>query len=203
MPTKAEGRKIEVLPDPFEWSDGSGRIASFADWAKRRGEIAKEIQHYEIGEKPVVDASAVSAQMDGNTLRVAVTVGGETLNLSAEITYPTEGEAPYALMIGTSGISLPSDVFKGRPIARMTFSESQVNSYSQMGGSSDRTKFNFVRLYPDLIDNGAYSEWAWGLSRLCWAPKSPKSTWPALVSQAAPMPVRWPCSAEPSTSAWH
>ena len=166
LPTKAEGRKIEVLPDPFEWSDGSGRIASFADWAKRRGEIAKEIQHYEIGEKPVVDASAVSAQMDGNTLRVAVTVGGETLNLSAEITYPTEGEAPYALMIGTSGISLPSDVFKGRPIARMTFSESQVNSYSQMGGSSDRTKFNFVRLYPELIDNGAYSEWAWGLSRL-------------------------------------
>ena len=166
LPTKDQSKKIDVLTDPFEWSDGSGRVGSFADWARRRGEIAKEIQHYEIGEKPAVDASAISAQMDGNTLRVDVTVNGETLSLSAEITYPSVGEAPYALMIGTSGISLPSAVFEGRPIARMTFSERQVNAYSQMGGSSDRSTYNFVRLYPELIDNGAYSEWAWGLSRL-------------------------------------
>ncbi|MBR6077865.1 MAG: hypothetical protein IKP63_05890, partial [Paludibacteraceae bacterium] len=28
------------------------------------------------------------------------------------------------------------------------------------------TTYPFVHLYPDLIDNGAYSEWAWGFSRL-------------------------------------
>ena len=166
LPSKDEARKIDPLPDPLEWSDGSGRVTEFSDWSQRRGEIAKEIQHYEIGTKPVVDPSAVVASMDGNTLKVAVTVNGQTLNLSATINYPSVGEAPYALMIGTSGISLPSAVFSGRPIATMTFSESQVNSYSQMGGSSDRSSYNFVRLYPELINNGAYSEWAWGLSRL-------------------------------------
>ena len=163
LPTKAQGEKVDALPDPFKWSDGSGRVADFSDWAQRRGEIAKEIQHYEIGTKPVVDPSAVVASMDGNTLNVTVTVNGETLNLSATIEYPSTGEAPYALMIGTSGISLPAAVFAGRPIARMTYNEKQVNGYGQFGGTDAR---DFERLYPELSSNGAYSEWAWGLSRL-------------------------------------
>ena len=166
LPSKDQAKKVDPLTDPFEWSDGSGRVTDFADWAKRRGEIAKEIQHYEIGTKPVVDPSAVVASMEGNTLKVAVTINGETLNLSATINYPTVGEAPYALMIGTSGISLPSDIFSSRPIATMTYSESQVNNYSQFGSPAGRGNYEFDRLYPELKDNGAYSEWAWGLSRL-------------------------------------
>ena len=166
LPAKDQAPKVDPLPDPLAWSDGSGRATDFSDWARRRGEIAKEIQHYEIGTKPAVDASQVKASMDGNKLIVDVTVGGETLQLSAEIKYPSTGEAPYALMIGTSGISLPSAVFSGRPIATMTFSESQVNSYSQFGTPPGRGNYAFDRLYPDLKDNGAYSEWAWGLSRL-------------------------------------
>ena len=43
---------IEELPDPFEWSDGRGRITGFSDWKYRRAEIKEEIEHYEIGEKP-------------------------------------------------------------------------------------------------------------------------------------------------------
>ena len=166
LPTKDETQRIDPLPDPFAWADGSGRVTDFSDWAQRRGEIAREIQHYEIGTKPVVDPSAVKAEMDGNTLKVTVTVNGETLNLSATITYPSTGEAPYALMIGTSGISLPAEIFRSRPIATMTFSEAQVNNYSQFGSPAGRGNYEFDRLYPDLTDNGAYSEWAWGLSRL-------------------------------------
>ena len=166
LPSRDEARKIDPLPDPLEWSDGSGRVTDFSDWAQRRGEIAKEIQHYEIGTKPVVDPSAVKATMDGNTLRVDVTVNGQTLQLSATISYPNNGEAPYALMIGTSGISLPSAVYSSRPIATMTFSESQVNNYSQFGSPAGRGNYAFDKLYPDLTSNGAYSEWAWGLSRL-------------------------------------
>ena len=115
LPDKDGAVKIDPLPDPLAWSDGSGRAVDFADWAKRRGEIAKEIQHYEIGVKPVVDASQVQARMEGNKLIVDVTVNGQTLQLSADIKYPSTGSAPYALMIGTSGISLPSAVFAGRP----------------------------------------------------------------------------------------
>ncbi len=166
LPSRSEARRIDPLPDPLEWSDGSGRVTDFADWAQRRGEIAKEIQHYEIGTKPVVDPSQVKASMNGNQLTVDVTVGGKTLQLTATISYPSTGEAPYALMIGTSGISLPAAVYSSRPIATMTFSESQVNSYSQMGSAAGRGNYAFDKLYPELTSNGAYSEWAWGLSRL-------------------------------------
>jgi hypothetical protein len=69
-------------------------------------------------------------------------------------------------MIGTSGISLPRQLFNDRPIATMVFHEKQVNDYGQFGQHHERGEHNFDRLYPDLKDNGAYSEWAWGLSRI-------------------------------------
>lgn len=157
---------VKELTDPFEWSDGSGKVASFAEWARRRSEIAREIQYYEIGEKPQVSPEQVSAKMNGDTLIVDVTVDGKTITLSSVITYPKEGKAPYPLMIGTSHISLPGEVLYRRPLATMTYNERQVNGYSQFKGNTDRSTYPFVHLYPHLIDNGAYSEWAWGLSRL-------------------------------------
>ena len=48
----------------------------------------------------------------------------------------------------------------------MNFHEKQVNDYGQWGKHHERGEHNFDRLYPDLKDNGAYSEWAWGFSRL-------------------------------------
>ena len=171
LPSKEQGTKCETLPDPLMWSDGSGRITDFKDWSLRRGEIAKEIQHYEIGTKPAVAPSAVKARMDGDTLKVTITVGGQSLELSALINYPAMGEAPYALMIGTSGIALPKSIAEKRPTATMIYNEAQVNNYSQFGARfgrkpAGRGNYDFDRLYPELKDNGAYSEWAWGLSRL-------------------------------------
>ena len=171
LPTKEQGTKCEALPDPLMWSDGSRRVTDFKDWSLRRGEIAKEIQHYEIGTKPAVDPSAVKARMDGDTLKVTVTVGSQSLELSALISYPSVGEAPYAMMIGTNGIALPKSLFEKRPIATMIYKEAQVNNYSQFGARfgrkpAGRGNYDFDRLYPELKDNGAYSEWTWGLSRL-------------------------------------
>ena len=154
------------LPDPLAWSNGEGKVSSFSEWERRRSEIAEEIQHYGIGQKPAVDRKNIKARMEGDTLIVDVTVNGQTLTLRSEIQYPKTGKAPYALMIGTSMISLPKQLFDDRPIARMTFHEKQVNDYGQWGAHHERGEHNFDRLYPDLKDNGAYSEWAWGLSRL-------------------------------------
>ena len=154
------------LPDPLEWSNGKGKVKKFKDWSRRRNEISNEIQHYGIGTKPAVPAGAVKARMSGDTLIVDVTVNGETLTLSSVITYPKTGEAPYALMIGTSMLALPRQLFENRPIAIMNFREKQVNDYGQMGRHHERGEHNFDRLYPALKDNGAYSEWAWGMSRL-------------------------------------
>ena len=39
---------VDPLPDPFMWSNGSGRSTKFSDWEKRRNEIKAEVEHYEI-----------------------------------------------------------------------------------------------------------------------------------------------------------
>ena len=161
MPAPDQLPVIRQLPDALEG------VTTFADWAKRRSDISHMIQHYGIGQKPAVSPEQVAARMEGDTaLVVYVTVNNHTLKLRSTIRYPKEGRPPYALMIGTSMISLPRQLFEGRPIATMTFHEKQVNDYGQWGKHHERGEHNFDRLYPTLTQNGAYSEWAWGLSRL-------------------------------------
>ena len=160
MPAANELPVIKDLPDPLKGVNG------FSDWARKRSEIAALIQHYGIGEKPAVNKENIKARMNGDTLIVDVTVNGETLTLTSEIRYPKTGKAPYPLMIGSSMIALPRQLFDDRPIATMNFHEKQVNDYGQWGKHHERGEHNFDRLYPHLKDNGAYSEWAWGFSRL-------------------------------------
>ena len=154
---------IRELPDALEG------VSTFADWERRRNVIGAQIQHYGIGVKPEVQPEQLSATLSENVLTVEVTVNGQTLTLTSEIKYPettpADGEH-YALMIGTSGIALPTNLFADRPIATMVFHEKQVNDYGQWGKHHERGEHNFDRLYPHLTANGAYSEWAWGLSRL-------------------------------------
>ncbi len=153
------------LPNPLQKNDGSV-VTTIEEWSSRRQEIASLIQQYGIGKKPDVKAEAVKARMKGDTIIVDVTVNGETLTLKSCIHYPTTGEPPYALMIGTSMLSLPKPLFENRPIAVMNYHEDQVNDYSQWRPHHERGEYHFDRLYPELKDNGAYSQWAWGLSRL-------------------------------------
>ena len=90
---------VKTLTDPFQWSDGSGRSTNFKDWSRRRAEIAREIEHYEIGEKPIVSKKDITADIVDDTLRVNVTVNGQTLTLKAKITYPA-GKGPFPAIIG-------------------------------------------------------------------------------------------------------
>lgn len=171
------GRHFEkpVMPEPDklpiirELPDALEGVKDFGDWERRRNVIGAQIQHYGIGVKPEVKPEQLKASLSENVLTVEVTVNGQTLTLTSEIKYPktkpTDGK-PFALMIGTSGISLPANLFADRPIATMVFHEKQVNDYGQWGKHHERGEHNFDRLYPELTANGAYSEWAWGLSRL-------------------------------------
>lgn len=153
---------MELLPNPFMWSDGSGYIASFADWSRRRAEIGIEIQHYEIGQKPIVSRECIQSELTDDTLRVTVTVGDETLTLVSRIIYP-EGDGPFPAVIGIgqgSG-SLPAELFTKRNIAQIAFDFRQVMSHTQTRG-----KEPINRLYPELVEMGAYAAWSWGISRL-------------------------------------
>ena len=160
MPAADQLPVIRELPDALEG------VKKFKGWAKRRSDIGQMIQHYGIGTKPAVKSEQVKARMVGDTLIVDVTVGQEMLTLKSVIRYPKVGEAPYALMIGTDMIAIPRQLFEDRPIATTTFTSAQVNDYKQFGKHHDRGEHHFDRLYPQLKDNGAYSEWAWGMSRI-------------------------------------
>ena len=154
------------LPNPLLMNDGKTLVSDLSQWTVRRQEISQMIQQYGIGQKPEVAPEAVKARMKGDTLIVDVTVNGESLTLKSCLHYPTVGQPPYALMIGTSRLSLPKALFENRPIAVMNFHEDQVNDYSQWRPHHERGEHPFDRLYPKLKTNGAYSEWAWGMSRL-------------------------------------
>ncbi|MDR3340217.1 MAG: carbohydrate binding domain-containing protein [Candidatus Symbiothrix sp.] len=166
LPTLADCPVIVPLPDPFAWANdplGSTRSTAFSDWSHHRAEIKAQIEHYEIGLKPAVDLSQISASFSADsTLTVIVTVGEKTLTLTSKITLPA-GDAPFPVVIGMNGNSLPAAAFTIRNIARMTFSANQVTTY----GSPQNTD-PYYQLYPDQnIDNsGQYVAWSWGVSRL-------------------------------------
>lgn len=164
-PTGLE-QPMPSLPDPFLFADGKKTVKSIKDWGKRRAEISASIQYYETGTKPSVDMKDVKAEMSGDTLKVTVTVGGETINLSSVIIYPSDGPGPFPVMMGASRMGLPPALFEDRDIAIMNFNERQVVNYGQFGPRADRGSYEFDRLYPELVENGAYADWAWGFSRL-------------------------------------
>jgi hypothetical protein len=152
---------VRPLPDPFAWSDGSGRSTEFKDWGRRRAEIKAEIEHYGIGKKPSRPKDITASFNDG-TLTVKVAENGETLTLTARVQLPDgDGPFPAAIGIGRGSGSLPSDIFASRKIATIAFNFGQVMSHTQTRG---REPIN--RLYPELTHIGAYSAWSWGISRI-------------------------------------
>ena len=162
MPAIDKLPEITTLPDPFAWADGSGRSTDFKDWERHRFEIARQLQHYELGMKPVVSKDSIEATLINDTLRVVVHENGETLLLTAPIKYP-EGNGPFPAIIGIGRPtgSLPVQLFDKRRIAQITFNFTQVMSHTQKRGNEPINS-----LYPDQTDMGAYCAWPWGISRL-------------------------------------
>lgn len=160
FPSVDEAQVSETLPNPFEFSNSKKQVKKFKDWGKRRAEIIRELYHYEVGEKPMVDKKDIKATLENNTLTVVVYRNGDSLTITSKITYP-EGDGPFPLMIGMSGISLPRQFFPERNIATMNFNMGQVMAHQQRRGSEPINK-----IYPELVENGAYAMWPWGVSRI-------------------------------------
>lgn len=154
--------EIATLPDPFAWAGGSGRSTDFKDWKRHRFEIAHQLQHYELGMKPVTPRDSIEAILNNDTLRVIVHENGEVLLLTAPIKYP-EGNGPFPAIIGIgrSTGALPEQLFDKRKIAQITFDFTQVMSHTQKRGNEP-----INRLYPEQTEMGSYCAWSWGISRL-------------------------------------
>ena len=165
LPEMGELKACESLPDPLEWSDGSGQVENFKDWERHRSEILAEIQHYETGVKPATPKECVSARLQGDTLlHVCVRIDGDSLNINAPVRIP-EGEGPFPAIIGLGfGArpgSLPPDIFSSRNIAVVSFPFWEVMNHTQTRG-----KEPVNRILPEYEENGAYTMWPWGISRL-------------------------------------
>lgn len=159
--------EIVPLPDPFAWMNhplGESRSTSFRDWKRHRAEIMAQIENYEIGEKPEVHPSQISASYVNGVLTVVVTVDGNSLTLTSKVILP-DGPGPFPVVIGmnSSTGSLSPSFFTDRKIAQITFSHNQVTTYYKPQNTDP-----YYKLYPHLtIDNtGQYSAWAWGVSRI-------------------------------------
>jgi hypothetical protein len=86
----------QYLPDPFRWvSDPNGtRYTDFSDWSRHRAEFKYLIETYEIGTKPDVDPSQVTATYSGGTLTIKTTVNGKTCTQTCAVTLPS-GAGPF------------------------------------------------------------------------------------------------------------
>ena len=154
--------EIATLPDPFAWADGSGRSTDFKDWKRHRFEIAHQLQHYELGMKPVTPRDSIEATLNNDTLRVIVHENGEVLLLTAPIKYPEgNGSFPAVIGIGRPTGALPEQLFDKRKIAQIIFDFTQVMSHTQKRGNEP-----INRLYPEQTEMGSYCAWSWGISRL-------------------------------------
>ncbi|MBF9220436.1 glucuronyl esterase domain-containing protein [Hymenobacter ruricola] len=163
LPSFSQLPSVEPLTDPFMWSSGTGRSTSFSDWECRRNEIKAEIENYEIGTKPPRPQN-ITASYAAGVLTVNVTVNGQTLTLTSQVTLPT-GAGPFPAVIGMNSPSgsVPAAVFSSRNIATITFNHNQVTTYN-----NPQLTDPFYRLYPGqtLANSGQYSAWAWGVSRI-------------------------------------
>ena len=170
LPSMSQLPFVQPLPDPFMWLSSltnrtfNSRSTNFVDWEQHRNEIAALIQNYEIGPKPMVDPSQITASYTNGTLTVNVTVGANTLTLTCPVALPS-GSGPFPVCIGMDSPygSLPSGMFSGRNIAGIAYSESQVTTYGNPQISNP-----YYKLYPNLnpSNTGQYSAWAWGVSRI-------------------------------------
>jgi len=181
---------ISVLPDPFLWADGKGRVKNIRQWERRRQEIMAMLEHYEVGKKPRTPKSKITAEVVGyrepdtprppmigfdgkpfhspyenyrpDTIIVSITEGGETLTMHCPV-YCPEGAGPFPAIIGMGqgAGSLPPDFFISRGIAMIGFPFQEVMSHTQTRGNEP-----INRLYPDQVAIGAYAAWPWGVSRL-------------------------------------
>ena len=153
--------EIPALPDPLSMDNGQ-HVATLADWSQRRLQIIDKIQKYETGALPPLSPDSISADMRGDTLCVSVRNNGQTLTITAEITYP-QGDGPFPAVIGifTPSGSLPAEIFSSRGIAMIAFDFNDVMSHTQTRGSEP-----INRIFPDHTEIGAYCAWPWGISRL-------------------------------------
>ena len=155
-------KSCKNLPNPFEWADGSGKVTDFCDWSCRRNEIKRELEYWELGEKPKFDK--LEASYSGGTLTVKVYNGNNSLTLTSKLSIPS-GNGPHPVVIGMDQKTGSLDASLFSKCIQLPFTHKQIAGYSSDGGRSQNDPF--YKLYPGTFNTKAdYCAWSWGISRL-------------------------------------
>lgn len=153
---------VAALPDPFLGESGQA-VTRKAGWPCRRREVSRQLQAYELGEKPAPVAGSVSAALDGTALTVTVKDGYRSASFVAHVQWPTAGTPPYPALIGIGRSSLNNAELLQRGVALISFPNDDV---AQQRNGQSRNQGKFFALYPQREGTGALVAWAWGVSRL-------------------------------------
>ncbi|KAI1847848.1 hypothetical protein JX265_013914 [Neoarthrinium moseri] len=146
---------VAKLPDPFTFADGK-KVASKADWSCRRQEISKMMQQYELGDFPP-PPDKVEASLSGSTMSVKITVGSNTVTISASIKAPSSKPGPAIITIGGSSLPIPGTV------GTVGFNN---DNFASQASSGSRGSGAFYTLFGKSHSAGALTAWAWGVGRI-------------------------------------
>jgi hypothetical protein len=163
-------QKMEALPDPFLFADGSA-VETREDWQRRREEIKALLLKYEYGSMPPapgpVQAKAVAeARLVNNgatRLEEFVLSFGpqDALQIPVRVYVPVKGTAPFPAVVrfGLGDECVPSMTARGYIFACFDQHALDLDTegYDEIGPAQ--------AAYPDE-DWGCLAVWAWGASRV-------------------------------------
>lgn len=152
---------IAALPDPFLSINGTS-LTQKQQWPCRRAEIAAQVQHYELGTKPVAPQQ-VTGTVSHEKITVTVKENGKEISFDATIILPTTGTAPYPAIIGIGNSFLNNQELSQQGIAVIQFPNNLLGE--QQNGQS-RGKGKFYDIYGSDHTASAMMAWSWGVSRL-------------------------------------
>lgn len=161
MPAPADLPSIPKLPDPFKFIDGK-LMTGKAQWPRRRYEISELVQKYVYGTKPP-KPSVVTGSFSNNRLTVNCSENEKSISFTANISYPSNGTAPYPAIIGIGGSTLPRAILNELGIAVINFPNDELG---RQGSARDRGRGKFYDLYGSDHSASSMMAWAWGVSRL-------------------------------------
>jgi len=125
------------------------------------------INHYSWGDWKWSDTAYHKAgDLKSSELVIRVTVGDSTAYLTSNVTIP-EGDGPFPVFISMGGSGFSGNFAR---CIQLSFNTDQVATYgsssARYAGNIAQRKDQFNSLYPEFYDNGNYSKWSWGVSRL-------------------------------------
>ncbi len=169
LPDVKELPVVEELPDPFLMNDGS-RVATKADWAKRREEIKAMMLYYQYGHMPPPPQNLTAEELSSKRMydgaatekRLLLSMGpGKKVKINVGMIIP-RGRGPFAVILkndtGLGRVPIAEEIVKrGYIVAEYVRTDLDPDSKNTVGPAQ--------AAYPEY-DWATLAVWAWGGMRV-------------------------------------